>query len=179
MSIEVLLDATLNHLRQHAGLKEKECDVRIGGRPSPMAGEIFVAVHDGGESNDFGSHLAEIFSVLITVSLKGNRVPYDCNGLLYGKALWNLGETVRPIIAVMHGGNNPLAWELISKASDKLEEVTNGFLLPLRYRGRTPLRQESAAWWEASVTDPSKYSGVVSTLRFDSANRTQDASNIS
>src|SRR6185312_7222743 len=61
--IEALLFAVRDALRKPAfGFDARSCDVRVDGRPKPISGDIYLAIHQAPSTSDMDNALDEYFA---------------------------------------------------------------------------------------------------------------------
>lgn len=179
MSMSALLTAVQNRLCDKLGyVKHRNIEiVPRPGRPTNIAGELFVSIWGVKLTKYHNRALDERFDVRVTVSMRGGRVAWD----RWGEGLWleatrGLEPHVRAIVAQIHGaGQNGI--ELLTAANQLIEGESNKFLTghPLVFTGELGPDPKSSAWWGKAAES---WAGISSTLQFDGAQRIQKVDQI-
>ncbi len=170
MSTAALLQAVRDRLRSQLGYAQDKCDVRPDGRPIPSAGDSYIAVHQGGVRGGHAYSREEYYVVLVTISLKGSRAPFDRWGQVNElEALRNIEAFADPIIDQLHGaGTNGIA--ILTAANNIIGASSNGFITPLLFRQDSGgYGIKAADWWGAK--EPDQFAGIAKVLRFEDALR--------
>lgn len=163
-----LLLATRDHLRVGLGLPDDPltCEVTADGRPLPMAGEVFYAVHPGGSANSNVQNLMETYTVYVTVTRRIGQVPYDRVGTdvlaAASDGLLALAEAAR---AVLHED-----FALTYAATALLPAGWHGYDEALVYRDTSAPTPRTGQWFQAKAATES---GLSVTVRVEGALRVQ------
>lgn len=176
-----LLLATVDFLRDEAGLSADECDLSMDGMPQPPCGNRFVAVHFGYE-RDNGSHgesLDKTYGVSVTVTMRSASMsPRKA----VREILTGLDKVKPGVLALMDRIETLLHQDPISeiradaglraRANKFIGTVTaNGFIVPLETLDKGMPRWQNAAWFGEAGNNP--YAGISQTARFGNATRVQ------
>lgn len=156
-------DALISGLSLAAG----ECAVTVDGRPHPLCGQRYIAVHPGGWTNRANDHFDEQHGLFVTVTLRLQQYPADREDAMIDldEALEDLCQQVATVVhasasTIMAAANSDL---------DDSEPTANGFAEPLRFRDCSPPAYRDGAWFRADPDEP--VAGVSRTLRFLEARR--------
>lgn len=165
-----LLLAVRAEMRSVSGmnLDEPLVDVMPTGRPPAVAGELFYAIHDGGETQLDDLSMEEESSFTITASMRGGRLPYDRWGTeLIAEATTGLLDKCRTVAAHLHMNEDVrVAANVIIGASE------NGFTETIRYLGRGIVEEKYGDWWHGGQRGQAP-DGVAVQLRFGKLKRYQ------
>ena len=141
------------------------------GKPPARTGRIYVAVDEGGISNDAApeqDHLKERIQIIVTISVRSGRVASDRRGDIYLETLSSLGPTEREVKAALHG-----QVALIAAMNALLDPSEQGVQEGLWYTGRQKTSVESADW-SMEEADVNKVTGwLVRRLFFIGFRRVQ------
>lgn len=175
MSMEALLFAVRNQLRAKLNYSPQVCEIMPDGKPSPGAGEKFVAVYFGYE-NDAGSHgesLDQYFGVNVTLSVRIAKAPIDRVGPdIIAVAGTGLLAEARRIQAIIH--MDPDGYAIVKAANVLIGPNFNGFIEPLQWTSTNYLGVQGAAWYRSKKGTAS---GVAVTLAFGKARRVEKIGN--
>lgn len=174
MSMESLLIAVRDRLRDQLDLTPEQCEVQPDGQPMPMSGEEFFAVHPGDWRNEDVNPLSleEVFDVSVTLTRKAGYLPTDRVGTeLVTKFTLGLYARAAAVRRAIHADYN-----LLDAANLQINEdsgaTENGFIEPLSFRsGSTPMAKGPDWFWSDDENDPP--AGYAIELRFGGARRKQ------
>lgn len=168
------------------GYDYASCDIMDDGRPPPVAGNFFAAVHGGrsraGRAND--NNLDELFGFSVTLSMRitvspdragTQQIARDVALELVRKQGFN--ARLEQLRALLH-----MNWKMVvmqgqdpASANDNLaawaEGTVYGFVEPARYGGMDQMRMVGAEWFGGQPDDQDV--GVACEMRFDGARRFQ------
>lgn len=158
-----VLDAIAVGLQLDDGLYGQSVD----GRPHPMCGQKFIAVHAGYWTNRANDHFDEQHGVNVTVTFRLEEAPTDRQ-----TAMMDLDDSLedfcQQIVDLVHDS----AASIMAAANTTLatsEATKNGFVEPLRFRDCSPPVERSGPWFRA---DPDQEAaGLSRTIRFLEARR--------
>ena len=166
------------------GLTEAECDLRPDGEPPAIAGERYVAIHEGEWTATDEECLHEYYGVDVTVTFRAGRVPDDRAGtaLMGGPTGRSLARLCRQIVALVHKDPGPRSdtdsqeYAIVARANALIDRendgvASNGIQVPLRL-GSADHTQWVGPDWFKSPTE-SRHSGLARTLHFVGAERWQ------
>ena len=165
-----LLEAVRDRIRTQLAYENSKCDVQIDGQPPPFAGEFYVAVHPAEWRVDtavtpFDEHLG----IDVTLTMRLSHVPRDhFGGGLFLKALTGMNVRLRAIVRQIS-----MVYAVMTTANANIVG-TEKLYDPLRLAGADPPRVVSGAWFHAEEDEEA---GLVRTLHFTRARRTQDHQN--
>lgn len=160
MSLDLLLDATRDHLRAALGLSAGECDVTPDGRPHPDAGQRFFAIHGGTASNSSNECLDERFGLTVTVTVRTGDRPADRTRDGGAKAL------AKKVKDAIHGSYDLLA---LAEAADENAGVQ--YVEPLRYESTGELDVKGPDWFWAEGDDEGAITGLAVAVKFGRGRR--------
>ena len=180
MSLRAMLQATRDAIRESLHLDKTGCQVTADGRPDPMCGQEFWAVHPGGTSNRAINHLDESIDILVTLTQRIGVYPQDRIGeeaVLHAvDGLMARAEAVRALVHMtydlLHGANR-----LIPGTTEYCETHggtprVNGFVTPPMFQSMTYLGPKGREWfWAEGVADDT--TGLAVQLSFTAARRLQ------
>jgi hypothetical protein len=173
--------AVRDYLAGITGWDNTKLDCTPGGQPSPVAGETFVSVHSGGCDNVSDLNVDEVYSVLITISQRAGRIPFDrvSNELIH-KMEVGMDALVDAIKSLVH--MDPRAYKILKRANEYIEESHDnafpgpyGFSEPLRFRNCTIAQPKPAGWWHGESSP--EIAGFSMVMTFNRARRIQDTRN--
>lgn len=170
MSRRALLEAVRDTLKSVLHFESKECEITdMSGRPPPMCGKRFIAVHRAGRRGKWQVALDEIYDVAVTVTMRVEQ-PYDRIGknLLEKQesGMDDLCDRIRSAISV-----DSLTNDIINAANVILGITVNGFIEPLYFQDDNDIRIVSGDWFHA---DPEAVEvGIACTMKFTGARRIQ------
>lgn len=176
MSQQALLIAVRDALKSEFNWNSDQCEVCFGGYPKPVCGELFVAVHEGGESSvEQGDYdLSEAFAVNITVTRRTPYAPTDRWGTEILTKADGLSDVCRKIRNVIH-----FSYPVMNAANELITVEADKFYHPLLWINTTPPAEKGPEWFGAARD---KYeegmlvnTGVAKTIYFGKARRMQDA----
>lgn len=180
--IEALLFSVRDALRSAGfGYSEATCEISDEGKPSPRMGDVFVAVHQGAESNDALNNLDEYFSWNCTLTMRVT-VPLDRvgNALLARQLARRAAPGGQPsfnarkelLRAFLH-----MNWGILQDANTNLVNMlvdanaVYGFCEPAHFSGAEIPMLVGGEWFTG---DPeARDTGLKSTLRFEGCRRLQ------
>lgn len=172
MSQRALLLAVRDHLRQELNLRELDCENTFDGRPLPMSGESFIAIHPGSWTNDTPECLDERYGIQITVTVRLPRVPQDRWGPeLFTKAAEGLDALLEKIRVKAHMNYTLMDRANVIIGATGLLPTANGFIQPLCFRDGGQPMPKGPNWFAAAGRG--QYAGLAQTLTFRDANRVQ------
>lgn len=172
MSMRALLLAVRDRLRASApgGLayESAQCEVGFDGMPHPRAGQVFVAVHPGSVSNEADTHLAERYTVYVTLTMRAGHLPQDREGsqlmALASTGLYARAEAIRTLLHMNEA--------VRSDANTTIGVGDNGFTETIRYQSMDSPQLKGPDWFGAE--DPSDGPvGLAIQLTFGGAMRYQ------
>ncbi|MFO0801483.1 MAG: hypothetical protein U0804_28795 [Gemmataceae bacterium] len=180
MSLRAMLQATRDAIRETLHLDKTGCQVTADGRPDPMCGQEFWAVHPGGASNTANNYLDERCDLQVTLTVRTGWAAQDRIGeeaiLQAVDGLMAKAERVRSLLhqeyPVMDRAN-----ALIPGTAEYCElrggtPTVNGFVEPLRFQSMTYLGPKGLDWfWAEGVSDDT--TGLAVQLSFTAARRLQ------
>lgn len=161
----VLLRGVRDSLRTALSLDATGCQVTADGRPDPMCGEWFVAVHGASTTNSARNHLDERVGLSVTITRRTGFTPQDRIGEeavldLFGMASW-VKALIHMEYPVMDAANALI---------DGFNVSTNGFVEPLDFQTQQYLGPQGPSWfWSEGVDDAT--TGIAVTLSFGNARR--------
>ena len=172
MSLRALRLAVRNQLKAAVlsgglALTQKECEVMLDGRPPPRCGERFVSVHGGTctlrAEGDPALDLDETYTLLVTVTMRLPRVPFDRIGPdLIDKASSGLDVFCQSVKVCVHkdADDNRIirAANILLGADADGHSGIDGFVEPLRFLGHGDDQVKGPDWFHA---DPDADGGVV------------------
>ncbi len=169
MSLWAMMPAFRDITKKLMSLNANECEITPEGKPFPSSGDRFFAVHCSPFSGRSDLTLDELFSVNLTISLKGTHIAYDRWGpeLLARKTtglLWYAGL----LSSKLH-----MNYEMMDLANSLILEFTtqNGYEVPLQFKNADVPTIRGGDWWLAEANEPRM--GMSITLYFGDANRIQ------
>lgn len=150
------------------------CEVGFDGKPKPMCGARYFAVHPMGWNGISGDwDLGEEYSIGVTVTLRTGFAPKD----RWGIALWlaqdgGMETTIRQIVAEIHHSQS-----VRLAMNEELDGAGSGnFLTPLQLlRIENPVVRNHT-WFDAEVPEDGRVaeSGVSQTIVFGKCQRVQN-----
>lgn len=147
----------------------RECACTVDGRPWPMAGQKFVAVHPGPHQNRGNDHHDELHSVLVTVTFRSPVYPTDREDQLLDLDE-QLDEYCDKVAQVLHDTDTADAIRVAANVTLTAEDATqNGFVEPLRFRGCSQPQYRGAEWFRCG--EGNEADGISRTLVFQEARR--------
>lgn len=156
-------------IRSDLGLDDKYVGVQPDGRPPPVAGQMYVAIHAGPFQNQSDTSLDETYEARVTLSMRGPVVPTDRQGsdlvVLASTGLLARAEAIR---ASQHMNytvlNNANTGQTYSIGAGE-----NGFVEPLKFQSASEPIEVGADWWRSDK----KMGGWMVALVFGGARRVQ------
>lgn len=175
VSLNALMIAASNRLRDALALKAIECDVMDGPEPPNNAGAVFYAVHGGGGWNNPAKEcLDERLGFRVTVSMRVADSPRDRTGrsrLALAKA--GLVDRCNDVVAVLHG-----SYEVMNAANDLIGDA-QGFVEPPRFRDAgSGDPTEVGPHWFGGQPSQDRLAGITLTLTFRDARRVRAIQNL-
>jgi len=167
LSLRCYLQAVRDAIRQEYDLDGNGCEVQPDGRPVPIAGQEFWAVHPGGAGNAGRSYLDERVDLLVTLTVRTGVPPQDrigVNVMLDENGALAKAEKLR---AFLHSN-----YDVMAAANDLIGAAAAGFAEPLMFKRLTYLGPKGPDWFFADGTDDST-TGVAFELAFGDARRVQ------
>jgi hypothetical protein len=147
----------------------RECACTVDGRPWPMCGQKFVAVHPGPVSNRGTDHHDELHSVLVTVTFRSPVYPTDREDQLLDLDE-QLDEYCDKVAQLIHDLATADAIRVAANVTLAAEDATqNGFTEPLRYRGTSQPAYRGPEWFRSEPGNEAD--GVSRTMVFQEARR--------
>jgi len=169
MSIESLMQATRDTIRAAFKLDELGCEVMPDGRPTPMAGQVFFAVHPGGSNNSSDLSVDELFDFSVTLTMRTGVPPYDrigTNVMLDRNGVLAMARRMAILVGMNYDLMNAANAIITGVASD-----ANGFIRPPVFRSMQYLGAKGGDWFFA---DPDEdVSGLAVQVEFRDARRVQ------
>lgn len=165
-----LLQAVRDRIRSQLSYENSKCDVQVDGMPPPFAGEFYVAVHPAEWRADVEViPLDEHMGIDVTLTMRLSHVPRDhLGGSLFLLALTGLNARLRAIIRQIS-----MVYSVMDTANANIIG-TEKLYDPLRFAGADPPRVVPGSWFHAEEDEEA---GLVRTLHFTRARRTQDHQN--
>lgn len=153
-----------------ASLNEGQIDVMVDGRPPPISGDIFIAVHPGGFRGTSMEILDVNCQVNITVTLRTTQVPYDRTGIfsIVDQKL-GLGPLTQLIIEYIH--MNYIILQYAGKYINEVSGLCNQWIEPLRLNICSPPRFVGGEWFHAE--GEAREEAIIQTISFADARRVQ------
>ena len=155
-----------------------QCDLAMGGKPHPAAGQVFYAVHPYGWTTKNGDYdLDEFMGVKITVSMKLGQTPKD-RTLTAAWATPNTGLDAlcrKALLAIHRQQSVRAAANAIIGATDDIDATPNGFETELWFKNADPEPvPRDDEWFGADqATATQALRGFSVTLTFGEAERMQ------
>ncbi len=159
-------------------LDEFHCEVTPDGRPTPISGQWYLAVHPGDSSNAAQNCLNELIGFKATLTMRTGFAPVDRHGREVLLAADGLLERASALAyrnhmnyAVMNAANLLIPGTAEYVAANGGTRTVAGFVEPLAFLSMQYLGVKAADWFFAEGQD--KYSGLAVELRFGRARRVQ------
>lgn len=161
------------------GLSAVQCDCNFDGQPTPICGELFVAVHPLSWTANDTEGLDEFYDIGITITVRMSVVPSDRQttvtplSSIFGKTMAQQLERIR---ALLHLDSVQDQW--LNRANyyiDQLGSGGSGFVEPPRLRS-VDLPQPRGAEWFSATRDVSGQvlpCGLSQQMTFGGARRAQ------
>lgn len=171
MSLRALLRGVRDTIRTTYTLDETGCQVTPDGKPDPVCGEWFYAVHPGGTSNAARNYLDERADFYVTLTRRAGFSPEDRIG--EEVLLDNAGILARAdqLKALLH-----MEYPVMDAANALIPGfgvTVNGFVEPPGFLRLDYLGPKGPDWFWAEGYDPAP-SGIAVQLAFGGARRIQD-----
>jgi len=153
------------------GLAEAECGRTYDGQPPPRCGDVYYAVWSKSGRHSVQRHasgIEEVFTVLVTITLRTARYPFD-RWLLPRDDLERRANAVVNLVAT-----DALDYR-ISREADRLAGLDHGksltrpigFVEALNYEDMSDIEEVGPSWFHAeSESDVSEAVGITQMLRF-------------
>lgn len=175
-----IIPGVIRHLEENMALSDFQIGSTIDGRPPAIAPTVYTSVYPTGRSQEYADQYQVIYPFTITVSIRRNAKSMDrIMGELYyghtddpGLDFW-----VDNITSLLHGGDNPKAWECISVINNLLQDNQpdiNGIDQPFRLLSERILRVDGT-WWGGEAND---IAGLSSHLSFSGVARIAPAAGV-
>lgn len=169
-----MLEGLRDALRAALSLDRTGCQVTADGRPDPMCGDWFVAVHPGGTSNSQRNYLDEHADCYVTITRRTGFSPQDRIG---EAAVFDLLDYAGRVKALVHMGYPVMdrADALITGTAENVAAAggtvtTNGFVEPLGFTHSQYLGPKGCDWfWGEGMSDD--ITGIAVQLTFSGARR--------
>lgn len=182
MSLRALLKGVRAAIQAAYSLDATGCDITPDGRPPPVAGQRFLAVHPGGLGNSTQNMLDERADLLVTITDRTGVAPWDrigSNILVDDNGTLAKAEAVRVLINMSYDvigrANLVIPGTAAYVAANGGSATVNGFIEPLICQGLRYLGPKGPDWFFAEGSDPA-VTGVAVQLSFGRARRVQDVS---
>lgn len=176
MSMDALMRAVREHLKDRLSVDSKACEITDDGSPLPVAaGPFFYAVCPGewrrGEDPDAG--LDEYFGVEVVVTAWAGKFPRDRVGpnLIaseVGQGLYAKAERVR---AILH--KDPPDYPVLRAANAIITATDNGFVEPLLFQSGGRAEIKGPDWFSSDDRGGMSRVGLAIRLSFGGARRIQ------
>lgn len=153
------------------GLSNKECGLApLGGRPPAACGERYAGIRVGARSvTDTNNGIAEEYSVIITVTFRIGRVPFDRLGDNEMTALsTGFDDFVDLVRLTLHG--DVFDGRVINRANDIIDSDGGPFVTGLQFLGDDDPFEVDGEWFHA---ESAKICGLVQNMRFGNCRRAQ------
>lgn len=174
MTERAMLQGLRNALRTALSLDETGCQVTADGRPDPMCGEWFYAIHPGGTSNTQRNYLDETADCSVTITRRTGFTPQDRIGEEAVFELLDRASAVKAIVhmeyPVMDAANTLIPGTAEHVAVNGGSVTTNGFVEPLGFRSQQYLGPQGNSWFWAEGMDDA-VTGLAVRLDFAGARR--------
>ena len=150
------------------------------GRPTPVAGEVYVAVWCPSWSNRSVEGLVEEYGVNITITKRAPVEPDDrYQNLMTGwpTGLWAVCEAVRACVHLNYNiidSANAYIDQAMLSLTDGQQTTGNHFVEPLYLVSGGTVEEKGGSWFKANQKEPC--AALVQTLQFQPSVRAQDAS---
>lgn len=174
MSMNALLVAVRDRLRQHLDVPPEAIEIMADGRPSPAVGDVFVAVTEGewrlDESIGAGDlMLPETFGVEVVVTRKCGVAPFARIGTaILAEAQRGLTALCRKVVVAVHN-----SYVVMAAANAEVTTATDGFHHPLVFVNAGRTMPQGPDWFQAKGQKSSPPCGLSRTLVFGRAQRVQ------
>lgn len=169
-----VLEGLRDALRAALHLDKTACQVTADGRPDPMCGEWFYAVHPGGTSNTQRNYLDESADCSVTITRRTGFSPQDRIG---EEAVFELLDRAGKVKSIVHMEYPTMdASNRLIPGTAKYCEIhggtatTNGFVEPLGFRSQQYLGPQGNSWFWAEGMDDA-VTGIAVRLDFAGARR--------
>lgn len=174
MTERAMLQGLRDALRTSLSLDATGCQVTADGKPDPMCGEWFVAVHPGGTSNTQRNYLDETADCYVTITRRTGFTPQDRIGEEAVFDLLDYASRVKALIhmeyPVMDRADALIVGTAEYAAANGGAVTTNGFIEPLGFRSQQYLGPKGPDWfWAEGVDDAT--TGLAVQLSFAGARR--------
>ncbi len=177
-----ILDAMLHELREGPKrftvppLTLKNSDIRPEGRPTPAAGEFFLAIEEEGTQAPRGDRaqgdLWEVFSASVYISIRTGRVAADRYAEIYRRNKLGIKVLTRQVLRAIHGQQS-----LRALANDLLDEDEAEFTRPLYVTSIGKIEVKSSDWSgevaDGSATTAGASGWIVRKISFRGMDRIQ------
>lgn len=144
------------------------------GHPTPRAGNVFIAVHQKGETSDLANSLNVYYDFALTLTMRLQGYPIERIGeqMLATKLAEQTGFNRRAnaLAVLMH-----MNWNAISLANEKLQEMMpaveliSGYSEPARYSGMDFPQFCDAEWFYAEPSG--EIEGLKAEINFRNCRR--------
>lgn len=171
MSVEALLDAVRDRIRNACRYADDQCDVQPDGSPPPDAGEVYVSVHPQGFRNedDYAHALNEVVEIGVTLTMRAAWLPVDRQGnQMVAKASTGLYARAEAIRAAVH-----MDYVSMNAANTTIGASENGFVEPLKFRSCSAPQLKGPDWFNAEGQGGDPAAGWAVELQFGGARRVQ------
>ena len=174
MSQRALLVAVRDAIKSEFSLNSDQCEIGFDGHPKPVCGELFVAIHEGGESSsEQGDYdLSEAFAVNVTVTRRTPYAPQDRWGTEILTKADGLSDLCRKIRNLVH-----FSYPIMNSANILIPEDADKFYHPLLWVNTTPPMEKGPEWFGAARDQYEEgmliNTGVTKTVYFGKARRMQ------
>lgn len=169
-----MLEGLRNALRTALSLDKTGCQVTADGRPDPMCGEWFVAVHPGNTANSQRNYLDERADASVTITRRTGFAPHDRLG---EEAVFDLLDYAGRVKAVVHmeypildAANRLITGTAEHAAATGGAVTTNGFVEPLGFVSQQYLGPQGSSWFFAEGMEDA-VTGIAVRLDFAGARR--------
>lgn len=143
-------------------INEDMCDVMPDARPTPEAGELFIAIHPGGFRGRSFEHIESVHSINISPTIRIPVSPTDRVGIaLVAQKYRGLEYLVWQIIDLIHNNYN-----LIIYADSLIDDFKNKWTEPLRFSNCPPPKVVGGDWFRG---EQSSDCAISQTIAFNDA----------
>lgn len=160
------------------GLAKEDCDLTMGGKPPPMAGEWFWGVAAGGGKFDGSVDLTSLPTIRVMVSARVGDIPFDRLGPEYIFSDQGMLDRLETFVDWLCGRQ----YEWMNLANEKLNkpdaEPVNGFIEPGFTIQLQDARTVGPDHWQSNATteklrSPLSPAGIVGELTIQNFKRVQ------